>query len=71
MPYKNKKNKKTTRKIRLSGKKKGKIDPQKYVFNAYTIKKKRQTIPSEIRLSGVPPIMPIKHQKPKKKLRAK
>ena len=29
-------------------------------------KQKRQTIPSEIRLSGVPPIMPIKHQKPKK-----
>ena len=28
--------------------------------------KKRQNRPSEIRLSGVPPIMPIKHQKPKK-----
>ena len=45
---------------------KGKIGPQKYVFNAYIKKKKRQPIPSEIRLSGVSPIMPIKHQKPKK-----
>ena len=41
---------------------KGKIDPQKYVYQEkkQIQKNKGQNRPSEIRLSGVPPIMPIK-----------
>ena len=35
------------------------------------IKKKTSNYTSEIRLSGVPPIMPLKHQKPKKKTKGK
>ena len=39
----------------------GKIDPQKYVYQ----EKKRHNRHQEIRLSGVPPIMPIKNQQQK------
>ena len=42
----------------------GKIDPQKYVYQG---KKKRENRPSEIRLSGVTPIMPINPTKKKEK----
>ena len=34
-------------------------------------KKERQTRHPEIRLSGVPPMMPIKHKKPKKHTKGK
>ena len=40
-------------------KRRGKIDPQKYVYQ----EKKNQNRHQEIRLSGVPPIMPIKTKK--------
>ena len=57
MPIKTPNNKKNKTKKTL------KIDTQKYVYQEK--KYKGQNRPSQIRLSGVPPIMPIKTKKTK------
>ena len=49
--------------IKTKKKKRANINPQKYVYQKK--KYKGQNRPSEIRLSGVPPVMPIKTNKKK------
>ena len=50
--------------IKTKKKKRANINPQKYVYQKK--KYKGQNRPSEIRLSGVPPVMPIKTNKKNK-----